>query len=166
PDSQIMYANEAAAQMTGTISTQQMLATQQTTILNKYEIIDEQGNPFPASQLTHLRVLAGEPEAQAIIGYRERGRETGDQSESWSLVKSRPVNDEDGKVAMIITIIHDITERMSAERRKDEFISMASHELKTPVTSLKGFIYVLKRRLSKQNDEQSVHFLARMDSQL
>lgn len=166
PDSQIMYANEAAAQMTGTISTQQMLATQQSTILNKYEIVDEQGRPFPVSQLTHLRVLAGEPEAQAIIGYRERGRETGDQPECWSLVKSRPVNDEDGKVAMIITIIHDITERMSAERRKDEFISMASHELKTPVTSLKGFIYVLKRRLSKQNDEQSVHFLARMDSQL
>ena len=43
---------------------------------------------------------------------------------------------------------------------------MASHELKTPVTSLKGFTYVLQRRLSKQGDEQALHYLSRMDTQL
>jgi len=54
----------------------------------------------------------------------------------------------------------------ASELRKDEFIGMASHELKTPVTSLKGFTSVLQRRLSKQGDEQSQHYLARMDVQL
>ena len=53
-----------------------------------------------------------------------------------------------------------------SEQRKDEFIGMTSHELKTPVTSLKGFTNVLQRRLSKQNDGQSLHYLARMDVQL
>ena len=53
-----------------------------------------------------------------------------------------------------------------SEYRKDEFIGMASHELKTPVTSLKGFTNVLQRRLGKQGDEQSLHYLARMDTQL
>lgn len=67
---------------------------------------------------------------------------------------------------MVITITHDITERMHAERRKDEFISMASHELKTPVTSLKGFANVLQRRLIKQGDEQGQQYLSRMDTQL
>jgi signal transduction histidine kinase len=43
---------------------------------------------------------------------------------------------------------------------------MASHELKTPVTSLKGFTYVLQRRLSKVGDEQGLHYLSRMDTQL
>ncbi len=162
-DSQIMYANEAAALATGFASVQQMLATQQPGILSKYEIMNEQGEPFPASQLTHVRIFAGEPEAQAVIGYREKGT---NQNERWSLTKSRPVMDENGVVAMVITIIHDITERMSVERRKDEFISMTSHELKTPVTSLKGFTYVLQRRLTKQGDEQGLHYLARMDAQL
>lgn len=53
-----------------------------------------------------------------------------------------------------------------AYEQKDEFVSMASHELKTPVTSLKGFTFVLQRRLSKSGDEQSLHYLSRMDAQL
>jgi PAS domain S-box-containing protein len=162
-DNQILYANEVAAQMTGYASIQEMLAAQQPGILNKYEIIDEQGQPFPRSQITHRRVFAGEPEAQSIIGYREIGTE---QAERWSLVKSRPVLGENGEVAMVVTITHDITERMNVERRKDAFISMASHELKTPVTSLKGFTNVLQRRLTKQGDVQGLHYLSRMDAQL
>jgi signal transduction histidine kinase len=152
-----------AAQMTGYTSVQEMLATQQHGILNKYELIDEQGQPFPHSQITHKRVFAGEPEAQSIIGYREIGTE---QTERWSLVKSRPVLGENGEVAMVVTITRDITESMNVERRKDAFISMASHELKTPVTSLKGFTNVLQRRLTKQGDTQGLYYLNRMDAQL
>jgi len=62
--------------------------------------------------------------------------------------------------------IRDITERKELEQRKDEFISMASHELKTPVTSLKGFTHLLQRRLAKQGDGQALHFLDRMEAQL
>ena len=67
---------------------------------------------------------------------------------------------------MVVTIVHDITERVLAEHRKDEFISMTSHELKTPVTSLKGFTNVLQRRLAKQGDLQGLHYLSRIDAQL
>lgn len=62
--------------------------------------------------------------------------------------------------------IRDITERKELERRKDEFISMASHELKTPVTSLKGFLTLLQRRLTTQGEEKGLHYLARMDAQV
>lgn len=66
----------------------------------------------------------------------------------------------------ILLACEDITERREAERRKDDFIVMASHELKTPVTSLKGFTQILQSRFKKRGDEQDMHFLARMDGQL
>ncbi len=161
--SHIIYANEAAAQLTGSDSVEEMMEASATGIALRYEIIDEQRQPFPRSQFTHLRVLAGEREAEAVMGYKYRG--TG-QLERWSLVKSRPILNELGEVTMVVTIIHDITERVVVEQRKDEFISMTSHELKTPVTSLKGFTHVLQRRLEKQGDQQGLHYLSRMDAQL
>jgi signal transduction histidine kinase len=163
PDSSILYANEAAAHMTGYASVEEMRATPPLGITNKYTLSDEQGQPLPHTHLTHRRVLAGEAEAQAIIGYTAMASR---HPERWSLVKSRPIRDERGEIMMIVTITHDITERMLAERRKDEFISMASHELKTPVTSLKGFSYILQRRLMTHADTQGLHYLARMDAQL
>jgi PAS domain S-box-containing protein len=77
-----------------------------------------------------------------------------------------PVKDDTGKIIGAAKIARDISERREQERRKDEFISMASHELKTPVTSLKGFTQILQRRLLKLNDKESVRFLARMDAQI
>ena len=60
----------------------------------------------------------------------------------------------------------DISASKELDKRKDEFISMASHELKTPVTSLKGFLGLLQRRLTLQGDEKALHYLARMDAQV
>ncbi|MBV9688320.1 MAG: PAS domain S-box protein [Ktedonobacteraceae bacterium] len=162
-EGQIIYANDAAGQLTGYASGSAMMEASPLAIVAKYEIIDEQGQPFPHARLAHRRVFEGELEAQATIGYRDT---VTDQPMRWSLVKSRPVFDEHGEVAVVITIIRDITDRVQTERRKDEFISIASHELKTPVTSLKGFTTVLQRRLAKQGDEQGLHYLARMDTQL
>jgi PAS domain S-box-containing protein len=73
---------------------------------------------------------------------------------------------DEGEKSIIQCNIRDIAERKEIERRKDDFISIASHELKTPVTSLKGFAQVLQRRLKRQDDEESLRFLAIMDKQL
>jgi signal transduction histidine kinase len=48
----------------------------------------------------------------------------------------------------------------------ESFISTTSHELKTPVTSLKGFAHILQNRLKKRGDEESLRFLASMNKQL
>ena len=77
-----------------------------------------------------------------------------------------PVKDRNGKIIGGSKIARDISERRDLERRKDEFISIASHELKTPVTSLKGFTHLLKRRLKDSGDEECLRFLARMDGQI
>jgi PAS domain S-box-containing protein len=65
-----------------------------------------------------------------------------------------------------IGFVLDISASKELDKRKDEFISMASHELKTPITSLKGFLGLLQRRLPIQADEKALHYLARMDAQV
>ncbi len=77
-----------------------------------------------------------------------------------------PVKDSSGKIIGAAKIARDITQQKEIEQRKDDFISMASHELKTPVTSIKGFTQLLVRRFQRLGDEESLRFLSRMDTQL
>ena len=57
-------------------------------------------------------------------------------------------------------------EAQQAIALRDEFISIASHELRTPVTSLKLYIQVLQKQLNKQAEASLTHSFAKMDAQL
>jgi two-component system, sensor histidine kinase and response regulator len=52
-------------------------------------------------------------------------------------------------IEMQKALLEEIEFRKEAERKKDEFISIASHELKTPLTSVKGYIQLLERSIDK-----------------
>jgi signal transduction histidine kinase len=47
----------------------------------------------------------------------------------------------------ILIAIEDITDRKEIERRKDDFLSIASHELKTPLTTVKGYVQMMDRHM-------------------
>lgn len=48
-----------------------------------------------------------------------------------------------GEIKGIITVLHDITDIRRLEKMRSEFVANVSHELKTPITSLKGFAETL-----------------------
>jgi PAS domain S-box-containing protein len=77
-----------------------------------------------------------------------------------------PIKDSAGNILGAAKIARDITDRLELERRKDEFIGMASHELKTPITSLKGFTQLLSRMVAQQAIQEAVPLLTRMDAQV
>ena len=60
----------------------------------------------------------------------------------------------------------EIERRKQLEKQKDEFIGVASHELKTPVTSIKSFAQVLRLRFSKEGNSQAADLLAKLDTQI
>ncbi len=80
----------------------------------------------------------------------------------WFLMKINPLPDSQGAV-----VSHtDITERKAMEKMKDEFISIASHELKTPITSLKGIVHILQLSFEKKMKGEVGKLLSTMDIQL
>ncbi len=61
----------------------------------------------------------------------------------WCLTEGKPYFDINGGFAGYAGSVTDITELKSLEQRKDDFIKMASHELKTPITSINGYVQLL-----------------------
>lgn len=72
---------------------------------------------------------------------------------------------DDSKEKCVAFVI-DITEKKHLEKRKDDFISVASHELKTPITSTKALGQLLERRIQKINDSQSLELVQKLNTQL
>lgn len=79
------------------------------------------------------------------------------------------VRNSSGQAHLVVTTSRDITERFVLDKKKDEFISIASHELKTPITSLKTYAEILHHRLkssSKRRASDSDYFLRKMNDQI
>lgn len=87
---------------------------------------------------------------------------------SWRTLEAKltPIKDSEGRVRMLLSSARDVTERVEFEKRKDEFISMASHELKTPVTSLKVYTQLLDRQAEKTDVLQVKTYISKMNSQI
>lgn len=65
-----------------------------------------------------------------------------------------------------VAFILDISARRKLEQRKDEFIGLASHELKTPLTSIKVFTQLLGRSLVDSSDQQNLTYVDKMNLQI
>lgn len=65
----------------------------------------------------------------------------------------------------VLVLILDLTPQKTLQQKKDEFISIASHELKTPMTVIKGYLQLLSKRLA-QTEENYDEFIGIIDFQL
>jgi len=90
-----------------------------------------------------------------------------DGSLHWILGMGRAYYDPKTKKPVRMTgASQNIDHRKMIEQRKDDFIGMASHELKTPVTSLKIFTQILRRQFESDGKKSSVKYLGKMDEQI
>ena len=83
----------------------------------------------------------------------------------WVFTRAKVLFDNDKAVRMLGATV-DITKRKELEKQKDEFLSIASHELKTPVTTLKAYGQVLQMVFQQKGDADSATALKKMDSQI
>jgi PAS domain S-box-containing protein len=81
---------------------------------------------------------------------------TADHSLKWINFKGKTEVDEDGAPGKLVGAINDITQDKVIERHKDDFISIASHELKTPVTSLKASLQLIDKIQGELSDRMKL----------
>lgn len=74
----------------------------------------------------------------------------------WHLNIASPVLDDNGKIRMWVGSTTDIQKLKEEEQRKGDFVSLLSHELKTPITSIKGHVQLMIRFLEGETDSPFV----------
>lgn len=93
---------------------------------------------------------------QAMLARNEPGEmelriaRMGTQDFRYHLLRIVPVT-ENGHTQKWVGTFTDIEEQKLAIRRKDEFLSIASHELKTPLTSIKAYVQLVNQLLPGDN---------------
>ncbi|MBD1434579.1 response regulator [Sphingobacterium sp. DN00404] len=81
------------------------------------------------------------------------------------LLRIIPVKDKTAIRSWVGTFT-DIHEQKEEERKKDEFLSIASHELKTPLTSIKAYIQLLERMPDVQKESKFATYISRAQNQV
>ncbi len=84
----------------------------------------------------------------------------------WQLSRGIPQKDANGDIQFWVGTSTDIDDLKKHEQQKDDFIKMASHELKTPVTSIKGYIQLLQKKHASDPDQFLALSLATIDKQV
>ncbi len=111
---------------------------------------------FPFAQL----LSAGETvRAEEIVMRTPDGRSV------TALVNATPIRSEDGEVESFVVTLQDMTALEELERLRAEFLAMVSHELRMPLSSIKGSAATVLGAPSSLDPAEAVQFFRIIDSQ-
>jgi signal transduction histidine kinase len=100
------------------------------------------GTDWPTEERPLVRALHGETMRDELVVL-----EPPDLPRRVASCNVGPVRDADGSIIAAVGIYADVTARVEAERARDAFLGVLSHELRTPVTSIYGGAELLVRRI-------------------
>lgn len=133
----------------------------------------------PGRQTLRTALAQGAEATVLLRNYRKDG------TEFWNELTASPVLNESGMLTHYVGIQHDVTERENNTRaiaalnhaltqRGEEleltneslrsFSSSASHDLRAPLASIKGFCAALRKSIDLPPDSRSAHYMARIEA--
>jgi signal transduction histidine kinase len=102
------------------------------------------GDPYTPAQMAVVRALEHGETARNINVRINRGSD-------FLLVESTisPIVGQDTGRLGAVVLMRDVTRERLLEQQKDDFLSAAAHDLKTPLTIIHGLVQLLERRVSR-----------------
>ncbi|RVU41511.1 PAS domain-containing protein [Lujinxingia sediminis] len=125
-----------------------------------FTVCDVEGDELPVERWPLVRAVSegiGCTNEEYVLDFGEVRRNV--------LMTIAPVVDESGATRLFLASATDVTERSARDRRKDEFLSVASHELRSPLTPLSGFVH-LARQQAEMGKRVDPEVLRRAESQV
>jgi two-component system sensor histidine kinase VicK len=89
-----------------------------------------------------------------------------DKSFHWLKIYGKIFYNEQNTPLKLLGVVEDVTKQKQLERQKDDFFAIASHELKTPVTTIKAYAQIAESMLEKKGDEETLGMIKRMSTQV
>lgn len=131
-EGKITLMNRTAANMTGwTVQDAAGINVEQV-----FKVAKEKGEEIPKEEYPFTAVLAHKAFYNQVLQLTSRD---GKKKQVVSLVIS-PVVTPKGEVFGAVAVLRDISEQRAAEAQRGEFISTASHEMRTPVAAIEGYL--------------------------
>ena len=128
-----------------------------------WEMVTAAVEPEFLEEVNMAMINAAEKGTPVDSTYAIRHLETGERR--WMRVAGKVRPDGEGSFSHIYAVVMDVTVQKEDEQRKNDFIAMVSHELKTPLTSITGYTQVLAK-LFKNSDGLAPRLLEKMERQV
>jgi len=140
PDGRVVACNDAAVRLLGPLDGERAAHTAFARLHRP------DGAALPASELPLTRALT----AGAVVTGVELVVQ-GEEGEAIPiLVSAAPLRHGGAEIQAVVGVFQDIRRLKEADRVKDEFVSAVSHELRSPLTPIRGFVQLVARELERE----------------
>lgn len=140
---QVIYANQAAAQMAGFSSADELTSTHADDLISQFHILDHSGQAIPRQDLPGQRSFSGVRKSPIELHLRNKQS----SKELWVEVKDTPITDEKGQVQLVVTVFHDIT-----NAKREQYLQEQSRkELARMVAERTTELEKLNQKLLREN---------------
>lgn len=163
--SNVVEANRAAVELLGARGKDEILGPLEDWG-RRFGLRFMDGSPVPLDRYATMRALSGE----RVPGYDAVIRRGSDGRDVWVSVSAAPVLGS-GRHHLAVAVLRDVSDRRRLELMRDEFLSTAAHEFKTPLAVVKAYAQLLQKREPEQAQaltviERQVDRLDRLVQQL
>lgn len=133
----------------------------------------EEKNVFNFMQFVHpddrdnvQRLFLNALENNTVYQAEYRIIKANDNSIRWMSGMGTVMEWKANKASRMVGVMFDITDTKNLQQRKDDFLGIASHELKTPVTSIKIYAEIIEEMLGQHPDVVNTKLLVKLNQQI